>query len=215
MHTINRIEDVSADVVSGYNGFLTCLLYTTAHTEFRKMIMQQWDALDSFSDNVLILVADHPEQSAPVSKPSPHNLQTGGGSAGTIHMITSLPGFVAGQTDKTNAKALKHYGISRSLMPCIVFFNDPLSSTPTTITYSFRGIDRPLVDDFMDIFEKCSSVWSEPSANERNDLAGFRARKMIELEPLINRLQFLQFAGKVVKNAAFASLLALIGKIVI
>ena len=115
MFTVNKIEDVFAPNVRNFEGFLACLIYSTAHRDFSRLVHKGWDALHRFSGkSVLILVADAPpEINTPPADEIPKY---------AAQWMTTFPTYAAGKTNELNADLIDHFSIKRAQMPCIVFF---------------------------------------------------------------------------------------------
>lgn len=204
MWAVNKVKDISAPNVTNFPGLLSCLAYSTAHTEFASLVKKHWSALNRFSGKpLLIVVADEPEMSSPKRTRANFSIPPG-----AVGFMTSWPGYEAYGTDAANAEIIKHFKIARAKLPCIIFF-DQLEN-PKALTFSFRD-DKDLLTRMMEIFDDCESVWTEPSSRDRRDLPDYRRKKMDQLAPLLRRKKFLKFVSGMSNNATFA---ALIGAIV-
>ncbi|GEO39451.1 hypothetical protein SAE02_35990 [Skermanella aerolata] len=203
METISEIKDASKPYVINFNGFLACLMYSEAHTDFRSAILNNWNSLHEFSGKyVLLLTADVPKVKE--RKPRRRSMIKGN----SIGYLTTFAGFSPHQTDSFNSEAREYFGVRRADMPCIVFFDD--LDEPSTLSYSFRN-SNDLIGDFFNIFDDCESAWSLPAAADLKNLPDYRRRKMIELESLLNRRRFLRLASRLTKNPSFSGILKIFG----
>ena len=203
MESICKIGDVFKKDAIAFPGLLACLLYSTGHNEFQEFVTKNWTALHQFSgSSTLILVADVPEPKPRVARARKPKIPDG-----TMGMLTSFGDFQIGQTDVVNADLVEKFELKNADLPLILFFDG--SDNSDTLIYSFRGLDKP-IDQFMKLFDDCRNVWSEPTTNDLDDLADYRRRKMIQLQPLLSQRKFLRFVSKVAKNPAIGSLLGML-----
>lgn len=198
MWAISKIEDLNSDQVAHFPGFVSTLLYTTAHKDFRSSITENWDAFHEFSGkNLLILVADAPDAPAPSAKRAPD---------GVTHMMVSLGSFDGSNTNKLNARATEVYGVKKTNLPCLVFF-DSVDGVPTTLTYKFNRSNR-ILDDLMAVFEACDKAWiSSPDADPLSLAQHRRHLLEVNLKPRLNTMGFLRSVSNIAQHPAFASLL--------
>lgn len=204
MYAIVNIDEIDKAAVRDFQGFTSCLIYSTAHVEFRAQLLSHWKSFHEWSGKYLLVIAAELPGDTSVQADSSSAYEDGD----CIRMMVSLPGLVPGSTDRANVDLQQHYGVRRSNMPCIVFF-DKLRS-PHTYVYSLRGT-APLVDTFAGIFDDCEKTWSQPNEHELSDLAAYRRRKMLELEPRLRGRAFLRVASGLVRNPAFGSVLESMG----
>ena len=203
MESIRKISDVFKEDAIAFHGLLACLLYSTVHKEFQEFVTENWTALNQFSGpSTLILVADAQKSKSRFARARKPEIPDG-----ATGMLTSFGDFQIGKTDVVNADIVNKFGLKRKDMPLILFFDG--SDKLDTLIYSFRGFDNT-IDQFMGLFDDCESVWSEPTTNDLDDLSDYRSRKMIQLQPLLNRRKFLRFVSKAAKNPATGWLLGML-----
>lgn len=202
MSAIKKLNDAHQDMVQHYNGFTSCLIYSTAHEKFRDAITRNWGALNAWSaKSLLILVADEAVETNTRTRPE---RRTHDPPNGIIKMMTQIPGYLPGITDVANYELSKHFGIRQADMPCIIFFNS--TEQPETLVYSFKADD--IVDSMHRIFDDCYEAWIDPIGSEANEMSAYRRNMMLRLEPLLNKRKFLRLVSKIASNPAFGSLLS-------
>jgi hypothetical protein len=193
MRAIEKLSDVTSEDIDAFSGFLACILYSTMQTVFRAMLLDHWDAINTWSgSHLMLLVADEYPKPA-IAAPQE-----------TMEIIRPIGRSEPTRTDRLNLALANTFSIKITDMPCVVFFTS--FTDQYCITYSFRQRDD-IAAAFLELFQDCSNVWSTGDGNRREDLAHRRYLKLIELEPLLNRRKFLRRISSISKHPAFTALL--------
>lgn len=201
MWKINKLTDVHRDAVASYDGFLSCLVYSSANTEFRKAIRNHWDAINQWSGrSLLILVADGMSvRPRGISRPNSDD-------SFITQMMVKMPGLDDDSSpDQVNIEIASHFGIKRTDLPCIVFFDGV--EQPKTLIYKFLSTDD-LIKNLMTIFQDCQETWELPPQKvqeDRSALRSYRENMLERLRPILNRRRFVRLVKNLSHNPTFAA----------
>ncbi len=198
MQSIQSILDARTDEVAGFKGLLSALLYTRMNAAFRKYVRSYWDDLDAMSGTELLILTPDRSESAEAT-------DAGSADSPTLYDFMTVVGDPArpGKTAIDLAKALE---ISYKEFPCIAFFSSLADKQPYCFSFLVDGSEAELTENFQATLQCCRDVAQNPPATA-GELSDWRNRKLIELEPLLNRQKFIRQSKRLATKISLGQLL--------